>query len=487
MYAFLYFSDQIVNGTNTTLRYDQITSNNQPVQLQTLNFLVPSRLEISTQASSDSNETVPFPVQTVIQVFDTDGNICENLGLTPWILTAQILSGGDASASLLGTVNTTFVNGTASFTDLAISHAGSGYQIRYSITYPTTATLAPVQTGPHNIHERELDFIFQYDTNNTRENTPMWPSPNVTVIDKADGSVVETGWKGRSWWLTATLMHNGAPSNEIYGTPNATIVNGVGALSDFGVSEPGTDFQINFYVNTTPASSYSGFHQSQMFNVSEAEYKLVLIQGIGDCNDTVVCGIQPIVEVRHIHPDGQATALNDDGVQMSINASLCSSGDDELFGNNTIEIDYLTGRSTFHDLRINSVATNLVICFELLVNPDDPRYNHLQTQTLPFNVTSRQFYLVEVTVPVATTGSAFSVQPVLEIYTVGTGSIADPYSGGISVTAAISNNPNSGVLAGNTVVTASGARVTFTDLQIDEWGLNYTLVYTSPDAIQVSR
>lgn len=437
--------------------------------------------------SSDTNETVPFPVQPEFQVFDANNNLCENLGLTPWVLTAEILSGGDPNARVLGVTNVTFVNGTAKFNDLSISHAGSAYVIRYFISYPANAShITAAQSGPHNVHERDLDIVFSVFINNTRENTPISPQPNVTVVDKADGSIVETGWKGRSWWFYAELLQNGVSSSEVFGLSNVTIDNGAGAFTNLAVSEVGSGFQFNFFVNTTPPSSYTGFYQTEIFNVSEGEYTLRIAQDIGNCNDTVVCGMQPILEIRHVHPDSPAIGLNDDGTTWSINATLCSEAQ-QLIGTTLVEVDYATGKANFSDLKLAETATTERLCYTIIVTPANPMYNNIHVTGASFDVNARQFYLAEVTVPAgANQNVAFSTQPTLEIRTVGTGQRADPFTGTWNVTAAIGANPNTGVLSGTTSVSSSGTNITFTDLVISTYGVDYTLTYTSSEGQTVS-
>ena len=66
----------------------------------------------------------------------------DDLGIkeNPWQITATLRGGtGHASAVLSGTTTIASTNGWFNFTDLAISHAGSGYIIDFAITYPASA------------------------------------------------------------------------------------------------------------------------------------------------------------------------------------------------------------------------------------------------------------------------------------------------------------------------------------------------------------
>ena len=53
----------------------------------------------------------------------------------PWMVTASLrIIGGDPRATLLGTTTIEVVNGWANFTDLAVSHSGSGYAIYFTVS-----------------------------------------------------------------------------------------------------------------------------------------------------------------------------------------------------------------------------------------------------------------------------------------------------------------------------------------------------------------
>ena len=69
------------------------------------------------------------------------GDVVDYLGAldTPWQVVASIKSGGGGLASLSGNTSVTFINGTASFTDLSIDRMGS-YILEFNITHPVEAS-----------------------------------------------------------------------------------------------------------------------------------------------------------------------------------------------------------------------------------------------------------------------------------------------------------------------------------------------------------
>ena len=74
--------------------------------------------------------------------FFKQGSPIVDLGIKedPWALTVTIKSGtGHPDAVLGGTTTITSVEGWFNFTDLFISHAGSGYVLMFDITTPSSA------------------------------------------------------------------------------------------------------------------------------------------------------------------------------------------------------------------------------------------------------------------------------------------------------------------------------------------------------------
>ena len=88
--------------------------------------------------------------------------------------------------------------------------------------------------------------------------------PTVSVYDKAlgtrdsllGGGLVQTGWKGRAWFLSAHLIPGGNTGAVLLGSGVSPIVNGSGVLTNVSVSEPGDGFRLRVKVYTVPASRY---------------------------------------------------------------------------------------------------------------------------------------------------------------------------------------------------------------------------------------
>lgn len=76
---------------------------------------------------------------------------------SPWQVTATLRAGSGSApnAVLSGTKTVTFINGWANFTDLSLSHKGSGYILDFAITVPVSSGLT-VASQPLTVPLRPL-------------------------------------------------------------------------------------------------------------------------------------------------------------------------------------------------------------------------------------------------------------------------------------------------------------------------------------------
>lgn len=294
---------------------------------------------------------------------------------------------------------------------------------------------------------------------------------------------VQVGWKNREWHLSADLYQNGGLNNDlIFGSKNAIIpTSGMGAFTNLSVLEPGSDYRFKLFVNTTPPSSYSTVQWTSDFNVTERRFTVLIKAQIGDCNDTVVCGRQPVVQIRNHHPDSDAKNL--DGV-WTITASINSVGVNKnisILGNTSLTIDNATGLVRFRDLRFSAPAQNVSLMFKVRVEPHEHRLANLSATTELFDVKARLLCLREILTPVSPKeGEVFTKQPLLHIIDCATGMNAvriDP----IAITASVVTNQGNNITGTTTVMSDSQHQfvVNFTDLVVTTWMINATLLYSS--------
>ena len=244
------------NETSNTTFSDQ-QSTDEPII--THEYYIPKFIKIVQSPSSKSNESVPFPEQTSIQLYDVFNRWCMQLGtdLAPWTVTASLVIGtnGHPDAKLEGTTTVNFINGTASFSDLQITHQGSGYKLKYHVSYPVESTFEVVGSTLIEIEERELSFRVNATIVNAVEMFVFDNQPAVYVYDVNFGNNVNTlSTRGRKWILEAQLVSGDA---KLVGTTKVYFNETMAQFTDLGVNKAGTGYQISFKVYTEPSSRYS--------------------------------------------------------------------------------------------------------------------------------------------------------------------------------------------------------------------------------------
>lgn len=387
-------AEHISNNTKTFAeKMQEQEEAEQAVQATEIEYLIPSVFAITETPSNMSNETIPFDVQASFQMTDSKGRWVQNVGTTaaPWVVTASLSPHSEnPDAYLMGTLTANFVNGTATFTDIAISHNGTGYEIVYTVTYPTTVSYS-VTHGNHTISEREFEFTFSTTLTDLIDTLVFTSQPSVTVYDKALGTVVNnTGWKNRTWKIDVELLQNGVASPNITGLTTNIINEGKGESRNLSISMPGTNYQLKLSVYTEPSSRYSVEHITANFNVSLRQFSLSVTENIGNCFETVTCNEQPTVQVRSVVPDTLARNLGDwDGATWYGQAHLCNANVPIKLMGTTLKTIPRNGELAFTDLRFNDTSANATLCFSTYTEPQDERFVLTAEQSSSFVIKKR--------------------------------------------------------------------------------------------------
>lgn len=471
-----------VNGTNSTIRYDQRPSSSS-TDANPVDYYIPKKLVLIAQPSN-SNETVPMPSHPKLHMYDALNRWVKNLGRENdrWKVTARLVSGtGDSSARLMGEETAEFINGTANFTNLAISHKGSGYKLKFDVTYPVNLSFT-VESQAFDIKERVLSFALLQQPTEANETVPFTAQPRVEVRDAANGQLVNnTGWKGRKWLLTARLVQNGNTGAALMGSATVEFEGAFSTFTNLSIDSPGKGYQLALDVRTSPTSMYSAAFTTVAFDVQERELYLKIGQQPGDCNDTVICGSQPVLEIRSKYPDALAGNIGWKGSSWYINASMYSVGPNSFLNGTRYFRIPASGLIQFTDLNFYDVAVGYRLRFDVIVVPHNPRFANMSSISTSFDVKQRQFYLAIKRSPQdANSSVVFGQQPVVEVRDVGTRLAAKPLKTHWNVSVAIkANAAGNGSLHGATSVVVTGETATFTNLRIDGYGVGYTLEFTS--------
>ena len=464
------------------MRYDQKYSSSQD-DVKPVEYYIPKKLVIIAEPSN-SNETVPFPSHPKLRMYDALNRWVQNLGreVDRWKVTATIVSGtGDASARLMGGSTVEFINGTASFTNLAVSHKGIGYKLKFEVTYPLSLSFV-AESAAFEIKERVLVFKLLQEPTEANETVPFAVQPKVEVRDAANGELVNnTGWKGRKWLFTATLVQNGNSGSGLMGTTSVEFEGAFAQFTNLSIDSPGKGYQLTLNTLTSPSSTYSATFTTAAFNVKERELYLRIAQQPGNCNDTVICGNQPILEIRSKYPDALAGNIGWKGGSWYINASMHSGASNAVLNGTTYFKIPSSGLIRFTDLNFYDVAVGYKLKFNVIIVPYNPRFANMSLVSDSFDVKQRQFFLAVKESPKDANDSvAFGTQPVIEVRDVGTNVAAKPLKRYWNITASIDNNAaGNGSLKGTVNSVVMGEVATFTDLLIVGYGVGYTLKFKS--------
>jgi len=207
-----------------------------------------TRLAFSVEPSSTAAGAIVSPAVTV-SVLQADGNLSSGSSAS---ITLEITAGtGTAGAALGGTLTRAAVNGVATFNDLTLDKAGTGYSLTAksgSLSAATSTTFA-IEAGS----AATLSFVSQPTT--VAKDSIITPSVTIVVQD-AFGNPVTASTLTVS---VAIASGTGNPAANLGGILSRASVGGVSAFDDLTVDREGTDYAIVATANGLTAASSDAF------------------------------------------------------------------------------------------------------------------------------------------------------------------------------------------------------------------------------------
>ena len=192
-------------------------------------------LFVATQPSGAA-PSVAFATQPVVQV---RSNGVTDAADNTTVVTVAIVSGtGAAGAALTGTTTATAVAGVATFTNLGINMAGTGYQLRFTATNVSEATSSTFAITAPAV--RTLAVATQPQGAAPAATLSVQPAIQVRsngVLDAADNTTVVTA---------SIAAGTGTAGAILSGTTTATAVAGVATFTNLGINTAGTGYQLRF-------------------------------------------------------------------------------------------------------------------------------------------------------------------------------------------------------------------------------------------------
>lgn len=200
-------------------------------------------------------EGVPLKNQPKIRVADISNNVITELGTAehPWQVTVSIRAGtGHPNANLSGTLSVNGSDGWFNFTDLAISHMGSGYILDFNVTYPIEAENFTLESAPIDVAGRPLKInVYDHTSGDILKNGQF--AVTLDLRDSNTGEIItDISWRQHTWSAEARILGSSSYAS-LSGTPTSTFDLATGrvmfpdlALTGFGI------FYVQFRVTSNP-------------------------------------------------------------------------------------------------------------------------------------------------------------------------------------------------------------------------------------------
>ncbi|HKA58089.1 MAG TPA: hypothetical protein VKD28_05705, partial [Gemmatimonadales bacterium] len=350
-----------------------------------------------------------------------------------------------------GTTTMRAIAGVATFADLTINKAGSGYRLM-----ATAGSLAPATSTPFDITSAPAThLVITVEPTTSTAGSNIGPAIRVAARDAFENNA--DGFTGD---ITVTMAPGtGSPGATLSGTTTVAATAGVAVFSALSIDKTGTGYRLSVTATNLSATT------SDAFDITPGSAsQLVVTQQ----PTTITAGdpINPAVVVVARDAWGNDVPAFAGNVTLDLTAGTGSPGA-SLLGTSIVAA--VGGTATFTTLSVNRTGTAYTL---------SARASGLVTATTaPFDVTPGPVsQLVFVSPPINTTAGV--VIPSVQIAAQDSlGNTVEDFAG--AVTIAIGANPSAGTLSGTSTVTAVGGIATFATLSIDKSGTGYRLVASS--------
>ncbi len=348
-------------------------------------------------------------------------------------------------ATLGGTTSVAAVSGVASFGDLRITKASTGYWLTARATGLIRATSSEFVITPATA--TQLAFAVQPGT--TVADHQIAPAVKVQALDTFAN--LATGFTGG----IAVTLGNNPGGATLGGTSAIAAFAGIATFSDLSIKQTGTGY--------TLAATSTGLHlaTSAAFDVTPgtATQLLFTVQPT-----TSVAGqlITPAVQVTALDPAGNPVP----GFTGTVTVAFGNNpGGAALAG--TTSVAAVSGVATFGDLRITKASTGYWLTATAAgLN---------KGTSSDFGILPGAATQVVFGVQPGTTVADHQITPAVKVRALDAwGNLATSFAGSVSI--AVGANPGGGTLSGTSPIAAVSGVATFFDLSIDKAGAGYTLM-----------
>ncbi|MDQ3262498.1 MAG: hypothetical protein M3Y59_02385 [Myxococcota bacterium] len=357
-------------------------------------------------------------------------------------------AGSPAGAVLSGTTSVSASSGVATFANLSLDKAGTGYSLVAS-----GASLAPVTSSTFAVSVGAASqLVFAQPPTNSTAGAAISPAIRVELRDAAGNLLTSSSAN-----VTLALGNNPGGST-LSGTKTRAAVSGVATFNDLSLDRVGSGYTLVATSGALPSS------ESASFSVAAGTAsQLVFIQ---QPSDTLAgAAITPAVSVAVRDASGNTVTSFSGTLTVALGAG--SPAGAVLAG--TTSVTLASGVGTFADLSIAQAGSGYSL--QAAVSGLSPVISTL------FAIQVGGASKLVLTQQPTNVGSGSSISPsvVAEVQD----TVGNRVASTATVTVAFANNPTGAVLSGTLSRAAVGGVVTFNNLSVDLAGTGYTLLLSS--------
>jgi hypothetical protein len=375
-------------------------------------------------------------------------------------VTVQITGGtGVAGATLSGTLTKAAVGGVVSFTDLAITKKGTGYKLSVTAAGVTGVTSSSFQINA----AAAAQVSFTVDPPSpTASGVAMAPAVQAEVED-AFGNLVSS-YNGTVTVALFANPNNGTLSGSTAATSgNGQLSNGVATFSDLSIDAAGSGYRLQV---TGTGLATGDISTAFAISAGIADH---LLFTVAPSNRTAGLSITPQIKVTAFDALGNVVTTFGNDVTLSITPSTGTAG--ATLSGTTLQTP-ASGVATFAGLSIDKAGAGYTLTATAS--------GVTGTTSATFNISPAAATQLVFTVQPSNTGANASITPPVQVTAEdGFGNVDTTYGANITMAMGTNAGGAGSVLSGTKVVAASHGVAAFSDLNINNTGVGYTITAQS--------
>ncbi len=402
----------------------------------------PVSLSFSVQPTTSTAGTSIPPIQVVAH--DAAGKLATSFNGSVTVAIATNVGGG----TLRGSTTVSASGGVATFGNLSIDKAGTGYRLN-----ATSGSLAPATSGKFDITGGPAThLVFTIQPSTAAADKSISPGVRVAAEDSlgnTDGTFIGT--------VTIVLAQD-PPGGTLSGTTTVAAVAGAATFSTLSLDKVGSGYTLAASASGLTAGTSAAF----AIIPGSATHIVFSTQPSGT---TAGVTITPAVQVTALDTAGNTATGYIGNVTLVITGGTGTSGA-TLSGTRTIAA--AAGVATFSTLSINFAGTGYTLTAMASGTTG--------TISAPFNITAGSPDSLVFTVQPTATTAGSAITPAVQLAAKDSlGNTGPSFTGTVTVAIAPGTGTAGASLSGTTTVAAVAGVATFSTLAIDTSGTGYRL------------